>query len=120
MSSTVVLPVVIGLLVAIGLYLMTSRHLSRVIVGVIVTGNGINLLVLSAAGEVGSPPLTDGGLGEGFSDPLPQAMVLTAIVITFAITAFLLAVVYRHARLTGDDVIEDDDDDRRVRGDDDL
>lgn len=119
MSPTVVLPLVIGVIVATGVYLMTARHLSRVVIGVVLLGNGVNLLLLSAAGPAGSPPLV--GTGEGpMSDPLPQAFVLTAIVITLAITTFLLSVVYRRSRSTGDDLIEDDDDDRRVRGDADL
>ncbi len=116
MTPTVVLPLVIGVVVAAGVYLMTSRHLSRVVVGVVLVGNGVNLLILSAAGPAGRAPIEGSGAGE-MSDPLPQAMVLTAIVITLAITTFLLAVVYRRSRLSGDDVIEDDDDDLRVRGD---
>lgn len=119
MSPTVVLPLVVGVVVASGVYLMTARHLSRVVLGVVLLGNGINLLLLSAAGPAGRPPIEGSGPGAS-SDPLPQAMVLTAIVITLAITTFLLAVVYRRSRTSGDDMIEDDDDDRRVRGDADL
>ncbi len=119
MTPTVVLPLVIGVVVATGVYLMTTRHLSRVVLGVVLLGNGVNLLLLSAAGPAGRPPIVEGGEG-AMSDPLPQAMVLTAIVITLAISTFLLAVVYRRSRLSGDDVIEDDDEDRRVRGNADL
>lgn len=119
MSPTVVLPLVIGVVVTTGVYLMTARHLSRVVIGVVLLGNGVNLLLLSTAGPAGRAPLVGGGFG-AMSDPLPQAMVLTAIVITLAISTFLLAVVYRRSRISGDDVIEDDDDDRRVRGDADL
>ena len=56
------------------------------------------------------------GLGdaEGFSDPLPQALALTSIVITFGVTAFLFALGYRSWHITHDDVVEDDVEDRFV------
>lgn len=118
MSPTVVLPVVVGVLVAAGVWLMTTRNLTRVVLGVVLLGNGVNLLILSAGGPSGRAPI---GPGRGpVSDPLPQAMVLTAIVITLGITAFVLALSYRTATLTGDDEVGDDDEDRRVRGDDAL
>lgn len=119
MTPTVVLPVVVGVLVAVGVYLMTTRHLTRVVLGVLLLGNGINLLLLSAGGPTGRAPVEGSGSGP-ITDPLPQALVLTAIVITLAITTFLLALTYRTADLTGDDAVGDDDEDRRTRGDDDL
>ena len=119
MTPTVVLPVVVGALVAAGVWLMTTRHLTRVVLGVVLLGNGVNLLLLSAGGPAGRAPIAGSGQGP-VSDPLPQAMVLTAIVITLGITAFLLALSHRTATLTGDDEVGDDDEDRRVRGDDAL
>ena len=59
------------------------------------------------------PILSDGEVGE-YADPLPQAMALTAIVITFAILAFLLALAYRSWTITHDDEVEDDVEDRRI------
>jgi multicomponent Na+:H+ antiporter subunit C len=78
-------------------------------------GYAVNLLLLMAGGRAGTPPLiNDAPPASGFADPLPQAMALTAIVITFAITAFLLALAYRSWTLTGDDEAEDDIEDRRI------
>ena len=57
---------------------------------------------------------TDGAAGAGTADPLPQAMVLTAIVITFGVTAFLLALAFRSWLLTGEDSVQDDVEDRRI------
>ncbi|WP_432506743.1 NADH-quinone oxidoreductase subunit K [Kineococcus arenarius] len=124
MSPTVVLTVAVAGLVAVGVYLLTSRHLSRVVLGVVVTSNGVNLLIVSAAGPAGPAPVLGVG-GEvteatltSAADPLPQAFVLTAIVITFAVTAFGLALAYRLSRLDGDDVVRDAGPHRRERGED--
>lgn len=103
---------VVGVLFAMGTYLVMQRSLTRVIVGLVLLGHGANLLLLLAGGPPGNPPLIgeDGPL----ADPLPQAMALTAIVITFGITAFLLALAYRSWVLTGDDRVENDVEDRRI------
>ena len=94
MSPNIVLVVTIGVLFAAGVYLLLERSLSRVLIGIILIGNGANLLFLVAGGAAGRPPIV--GAGDGpMSDPLPQAMVLTAIVITLGMTAFLLALAYR-------------------------
>nr|WP_278189889.1 Na(+)/H(+) antiporter subunit C [Brevibacterium sp. ZH18] len=104
-----------GFLFACGIYLMLERSLTRVLLGFILLGNGVNLLIVLTAGH-GSPPLTDGKYLStvGMSDPLPQALVLTAIVITFAVTAFLLAMIYRSWRLVRADSLQDDAADLRV------
>lgn len=125
MSPTIVLTIAIGGLVATGVYLLTSRHLTRVVLGVLVAGNGVNLLIIAAAGRAGRAPVLDPD-GEitletaaESSDPLPQALVLTAIVITFAVTAFLLAMAYRTSRIEGtrgDDVVRDTSPQGRSRG----
>ncbi|MEZ0166251.1 NADH-quinone oxidoreductase subunit K [Kineococcus sp. LSe6-4] len=122
MSPTVVLTITVGGLIAVGVYLLSSRHLSRVVLGIVVASNGVNLLLVSAAGPAGPAPVLGAG-GEvseetlpGAADPLPQAFVLTAIVITFAVTAFGLALAYRLSRLDGDDVVRDADEHLRTRG----
>jgi len=103
---------VVGVLFAMGTYLVMQRSLTRVIIGLVLLGHGANLLLLLAGGPPGNPPLIgeDGPL----ADPLPQAMALTAIVITFGIIAFLLALAYRSWVLTGDDRVENDVEDRRI------
>lgn len=107
--------VIVGVLFGGGTYLVLQRTLTRVILGLGLWGYAVNLLLLMAGGRAGAPPLIkDVPPAGAFADPLPQAMALTAIVITFAITAFLLALAYRSWTLTGDDEAEDDIEDRRI------
>ena len=115
MSVSFVMVLAMGVLIAAGIYLMLERSLTRVLLGFILLGNGVNLLIILTAGR-GAPPLTDGKnlSTEGMSDPLPQALILTAIVITFAVTAFLLAMIYRSWRLMRADSLQDDDTDLQV------
>jgi multicomponent Na+:H+ antiporter subunit C len=102
-----------GLLFAIGTYLVLQRKLSRIIVGIGLLGHGANVLML-LAGRRGSSPLIGSGDADGFSDPLPQALILTAIVITFGTSAFLLALAYRSWLLSHDDDVEYDVEDRAI------
>lgn len=108
--------VTVGVLFAVGFYLMLQRPLMRIVLGFIVLGHGTNLLLLVAGGGPGEPPIAKGGSGglDRFSDPLPQAMALTSIVITFGLTAFLMALAYRSWRLSGHDEVQDDLEDRLV------
>ncbi len=96
-----------GLLFSIGTYLVIQRKLSRIIIGIGLLTHGANVLFI-LAGRRGDPPIVGTGSAAGFSDPLPQAMALTAIVISFGVTAFLLALAYRSWILTSDDEVEDD------------
>ena len=114
MTSTVVLPVVIGGLYAAGVYLLTDRSLTRVLLGVLLLGNATNVLILSASGPAGKPPLVGSADPADMSDPLPQAMALTAVVITFGISAFLLALIHRSWRLVRQEIVHVDEEDRRV------
>ncbi len=114
MSPNIVLVVVIGVLFTVGVYLLLERSLSRVLIGVILIGNGANLLFLIAGGAAGAPPIVGDAPVSEMSDPLPQAMVLTAIVITLGMTAFLLAMAYRSWQLHRHDEVQDDVEDRRI------
>ena len=107
---------VVGGLFAIGVHLLMQRSLMRLLFGFLVLGHSTNLLILLAVGPPGRPPILGEEPGDraGFADPLPQAMALTAIVITFGITVLLLAMVYRSWRLQGHDQVRDDVEDRRV------
>lgn len=99
-----------------GFFLLLQRSLTRMLLGFLVLGHATNLLLLAAAGPPGSPPIT-GEVRAGDepnADPLPQAMALTAIVITFALTIFLLALVHRSWQLHGTDEVRDDAEDRRL------
>lgn len=114
MSPNILLVVAIGALVITGVYLLLERSLTRVLIGFILIGNGVNLLFLVAGGRAGGPPIIGQTPVEDMSDPLPQAMVLTAIVITLALTAFVLAMAYRSWQLNGHDEVQDDLEDRRI------
>lgn len=114
MSANLTLAVAAGLLVTCGVYLLLERSLTRILLGVLLTSNGVNLLFLIAAGYPGTPPIV-GLTDEKVSDPLPQAMVLTAIVITMAVAAFVLTLAYRSFQLHGHDEVADDVEDARIR-----
>ncbi|WOF23132.1 Na(+)/H(+) antiporter subunit C [Microbacterium betulae] len=113
MSTSLTLVVIMGALYAAGVYAMLERSLSRVLIGFLLLGNATNLLLLTVMGFPGVSPFY-GDEGEQ-SDPLTQALTLTAIVITFAISAFLLALIYRSWQLGRADTVEDDEEDRSLR-----
>ncbi|MGO2051207.1 Na(+)/H(+) antiporter subunit C [Arthrobacter sp. MYb211] len=115
MSVNITFLVITGVLLAAGFYLVLERTLTRVLLGIMLLGNGVNLLILTSGGRRGVAPLFDSSIApEEYSDPLPQALILTAIVITFAVTAFLLAMIYRSWALTSADVVADDTEDIKV------
>jgi multicomponent Na+:H+ antiporter subunit C len=111
-SVSLVLLVVMAVLYASGVYLMLERSMTRVLLGFLLVGNATNLLILIMAGRPGVAPIVGGGVtAEEMTDPLPQALILTAIVITFGVSAFLMALIYRSWRLAkADDVVDDPDD----------
>ena len=102
-----------AVLFAVGTYLVLQRKLSRIIIGLGLLTHGSNVLLITA-GNRGAPPIVGSTASRGFSDPLPQALALTSIVITFAVTALLLALAYRSWQLTNDDEVEDDVGDRAI------
>lgn len=102
-----------GVLIGSGVYLALERTLSRIFIGLALITNGVNLLILAMGGAAGLPPLL-GGDGQVIVDPLPQAMILTSIVLSLGTTAFGLALAYRSWLLTGNDEVADDVEDRRL------
>lgn len=110
---SVLLVIVAGVLCACGTYLVLSRRLSRVVIGIGLLGHGVNLVLIMSGGGGGEPAFAGGEPG-GFADPLPQAFILTAIVITFGAIAFLLTLAYRSWLISADDEVEDDVEDRRI------
>jgi multicomponent Na+:H+ antiporter subunit C len=102
----------IAVLAGTGTYLVMHRTLTRIILGLGLLGNAINLLILSSGDGPGVTPII--GQEGDFTDPVPQALVLTAIVIGFAVTSFLLAMAYRAFTIDGSDEVEDDITDRRL------
>lgn len=115
MTGNLTLAIVAGVLVAAGVYLLTERSLTRILIGIMVMSNGVNMLFLVAAGPAGMPPILDSFPADQMTDPLPLAMVLTAIVITMATTAFGATMAYRSFQLNGHDEVSDDVEDRRIR-----
>ena len=120
MTLSGILIVVMAVLFAAGVYAILERSLSRVLIGFLLLGNAANLLLLIVMGTPGRAsfyPSTGSGTGgaEQTSDPLPQALTLTAIVITFAVSAFLLALIYRSWQLGQQDIVVDDTEDVAVR-----
>ncbi|VEI13530.1 Na(+)/H(+) antiporter subunit C [Trueperella bialowiezensis] len=114
MTSSLALAILAGFLTAVGIYLVLERSLSRIILGLSAITNGVNILFLIAGGRSGEPPFVGGAEPEDMADPLVQAMMLTAIVIGLATTAFLLAMAYRSWQLNGNDEVQDDLEDRRI------
>lgn len=115
MSVNLTMALVLGVLYSVGFYLLMQRSLMRILIGIVVLGHGSNLLLQLAGGAPARPAILNGAPVEEMSDPLPQAMALTAIVITFALTTFLLALAYRSWSLLGHDEVRDDVEDRRIR-----
>ena len=114
MSVSLVLIVVMAVLFACGVYLILERSMTRVLLGILLLGNAANLLILVVAGPPGTAPIVGGESDADMADPLPQAMVLTAIVIGLALTAFMLTMAYRTWQLNGNDEVQDDREDRRI------
>jgi multicomponent Na+:H+ antiporter subunit C len=101
--------IVVGVLFGTSVYLLLSRNLQRVAIGFIILSNAVNLLVLAAAGiPAGAvPPLVGDPVQPNLADPLPQAFILTAIVIGLGAAAFLLAMAARTYDERGSDVLDD-------------
>jgi multicomponent Na+:H+ antiporter subunit C len=103
------LAIVAGVLYATGLYLMLRRRLAQVIIGLGLLSNGSNVLILSAAGVTrAKPPLISetAVTADQFADPVPQSLILTAIVIGFGVLAFSLVLAHRVHRSAGSDDID--------------
>lgn len=113
MTLSGVLIIVMAVLFAAGVYAMLERSLTRVLIGFLLLGNAANLLLLIVMGAPGQAAFY--GAKGVTSDPLPQALTLTAIVITFAVSAFLLALIYRSWQLGQQDIVQDDTEDVAVR-----
>ena len=113
-TVNLVMAATVGVLYGTGFTLLLSRSLMRVLIGVVVLGHGTNLLLQLAGGPPGRPPILGDASPAEFADPLPQALALPAIVITFALTTFLLALGYRSFVLVGHDEVQDDVEDRRI------
>lgn len=104
-----------GVLIACGVYLLLERSLTRILIGILLASNGVNLLYPVIAGPARQPAFVHLVPPNDITDPLPQAMVLTSIVITLATTAFLLTMAYRAFQVNGHDEVQDDLEDAVIR-----
>jgi multicomponent Na+:H+ antiporter subunit C len=99
----------IGVLFACGIYCLLRRSIVRLVIGILLISQGANLLVFLSGGlTLGQPPMVGKGAlvpEAPFADPLPQAMVLTALVIGLGLVAFLLILVFRAHEAVGSDDI---------------
>ncbi|WP_439510886.1 Na+/H+ antiporter subunit C [Marinimicrobium koreense] len=100
---------VIGVMFASAIYMMLRRSIVKLVTGLIILSNAANLLIFAVAGLTrGAPPL----LGEGgtmdamVADPLPQALILTAIVIAFGVLAFAVVLIHRAYDVVGTDDLD--------------
>lgn len=115
MTVNFLLLLVMGVMYAGGIYLLLERTLTRVLLGMMLITNATNVLILVMSGPPGRPPIVVDGVNPAeYSDPLPQAMTLTAIVISFAVTAFMLGMIYRSWKLGRRDEVQVDTEDVKV------
>ncbi|MGW1680729.1 Na(+)/H(+) antiporter subunit C [Saccharopolyspora sp. NPDC002376] len=115
MTINLTMAVVLAVLYSVGFYLLMQRSLMRILLGIVILGHGANLLLQTAGGPPAGAAMIGTTDPAQMADPLPQAMALTAIVITFALTTFLLALAYRSWTLLGHDEVRDDIEDRRIQ-----
>lgn len=108
--------ILIGGLTTAGVYLLLERSLIRMLLGLLLISNAINLLILSTGGPSGNPPVRGRISGDNTTtaDPLAQGLILTAIVITMGVAAFVLALTYRSYRLNTIEQVSNDPEDTRV------
>lgn len=102
----IVMSFVIGILFMCATYLMLSKSLLRIIVGTGLLSHGAHLLLLTMGGLKGGAAPLLGENASSYTDPIPQALILTAIVISFGVTAFFLVLAYRAYQELGTDNME--------------
>ncbi|MGJ1432744.1 Na+/H+ antiporter subunit C [Sphingobacterium spiritivorum] len=106
-----ILVVLIGLLYAAGVYMILRRSMVKLLLGIMLLGNGTNILIFLLGNITkGKPPVIDPDLSifnEIYADPIPQALILTAIVISFGLTAFAIVLLKRVYALINSDDLDD-------------
>lgn len=106
----ILMAILVGILYTAGVYMLLRRSILKFIIGIIFLSNATNLLVFLSAGPVaGKPAFLGGETGDAvnYADPLPQALVLTAVVIGLGIVVYLLAIKYRFFSETGSDDLDE-------------
>ncbi|MFK7161748.1 Na+/H+ antiporter subunit C [Marinospirillum sp. MEB164] len=94
-----IMALVVGLMYAAAIYMMLRRSIAKLVIGLMLLSNAANLLIFTSAGMTRSAPplIPEGAMApEGIvADPLPQALILTAIVIAFGVLAFSVVLIHR-------------------------
>lgn len=105
----IALAVAIGILFAAGIYMMLRRNLLKILIGLALLSHAVNLLIFTAAKltRFGPPVIAGNEPKSAYADPIPQALILTAIVISFGVIAFAVGLAYRTHRLFGATDLED-------------
>jgi multicomponent Na+:H+ antiporter subunit C len=107
----ILITIIIGVLYSAGIYLLLRRSLVKIIIGLILLGNGANMLIFLLGGLVkGKPPVIAAdalALTGVYADPVPQALILTAIVISFGLQAFAMILIKRVYIVSNSDDLDD-------------
>ncbi len=102
----VIMSIAVGVLFTIGTYLILTRSLLRIVLGTSLLTHGVHLLLLTMSRlKTGAAPLL-GQEAASYTDPLPQALILTSIVISFGVTSFFFVLAYRAYQELGTDDME--------------
>lgn len=103
----IIFALTVGVIFACGIYLMLRRSMVRLIIGLSLITYAVNLLIFSE-GDISrrAAPIIDAGVEQPMADPLPQALILTSIVISFGMLAFTLALAYRASQAAKTDNID--------------
>jgi multicomponent Na+:H+ antiporter subunit C len=106
----IMLALLVGTLTTVGVYLLLRRSLMKLVLGIIFLSNAVNLTIFISAGLMKGKPAfvtAESANAAEMSDPLPQALILTAIVISFGLVAFTLALKYKYFSLSNTDDLDD-------------
>lgn len=102
----IIISILAGTLFATGVYNLLQKQLLRIIIGTVLLSHGAHLFILTMGKlKTGAPPILTEGVKD-YTDPLPQALILTSIVISFGITSLLLVLAYRTANENNTDNME--------------
>lgn len=106
----ILLAILVGFLYAAGVYMMFRRSMVKLLIGLILLGNGTNILIF-LMGDIakGKPPIIGADTSvfvDAYADPVPQSLILTAIVISFGLQAFAIILLKRVYQMTGSDDLD--------------
>ncbi|SDI93923.1 Na(+)/H(+) antiporter subunit C [Salimicrobium halophilum] len=99
----IIMSVLAGILFMTGVYNLLQKQLLRIVIGTALVSHGAHLTILTMGKlKDGAPPILTEGV-ENYTDPLPQALILTSIVISFGVTSLLLVLAYRASKINHTD-----------------